>query len=146
MNFENKTESVPNDTTITIEPTSVKNACCGIYGLRNKLHPERWYVGQSLNIPKRWMKYDGLRCRSQRKLYNALRKYGVDTFEKVVLETCPADGDILNSRESYWVEKLDAVNLGYNLRHGGNYGGRPSEESRNRMRKSHLGKSSPRKG
>lgn len=146
MNSENKQESVLNDTTINTTKLSVPNVCCGIYGLQNKLKPEKWYVGQSLNIPKRWSKYDGLKCKSQRKLYNALRKYGIDAFTKVILENCERNKSILNDRETFWVQKLDAVNLGYNLRSGGDGGGIPSEESRAKMRSARLGKTSPRKG
>ena len=130
MNSENKQESLPNDTTKTIEPMSVPNVCCGIYGLRNKLN-NKWYVGQSIDIIKRWEGYDTMHCKSQRKLYNALVKYGVGAFDKIILEQCPSDQ--LNDREDYWVVEKDSIENGYNIRSGGGSRGRHSTETRRLM-------------
>lgn len=137
MNSENKQESVPSDTTKTIDPMSVPNECCGIYGLRNKLN-DKWYVGQSINIVKRWEGYDTMHCKSQRKLYNALVKYGVDAFDKVILEQCPSDR--LNEREDYWVIEKDAIENGYNIRSGGGSRGRHSTETKRLMSVAAIGR------
>src|SRR5579872_4831653 len=51
-------------------------------------------------------------------LNNAIRKYGKDNFEVIVLETCSVD--ILNEREQYYIEKLSSLYPnGYNLTIGG---------------------------
>ena len=148
MNSENKQEPVPNDTTKLTEPTSVPNVCCGIYGLRNKING-KWYVGQSLDIYKRWDKaYRRLNCKSQPKIRNALLKYGYDAFEKVILERLPNDIPTLNEREIYWIKFYNSVDDGYNLTAGGNRvgknftttGWKHSEETKERLRQMRIGK------
>lgn len=91
-----------------------------IYGLKCKV-TDKWYVGQSWNVKKRWWTYSKYECRNQPKLYNALVKYGIDAFEKSILEENITDQDTLDAREDYWTEKYDCVNNGYNChigRHG----------------------------
>ncbi len=103
-------------TTNETEKLSVKNVCCGIYGLRNKANG-KWYVGQSTDIHRRWrLAYKNMGCIKQRKIYNALRKYGYDSFDKVVLEECENNQETLNVRETHWVMFHDSINRGYNLR------------------------------
>jgi group I intron endonuclease len=87
----------------------------GIYGLQNKLKPEKWYIGQSRNIKKRWSKYQQMDCKNQPKLYNALQKYGYDGFTRVVLEECAADENTLKEREAYWATHYNSVEMGYNV-------------------------------
>jgi predicted GIY-YIG superfamily endonuclease len=53
MNEQGATQK---DTIKTIEMLFAQSACCGIYGLRNKLNG-KWYVGQSLDIRARLMLY-----------------------------------------------------------------------------------------
>ena len=84
-----------------------------IYGLKCKV-TDKWYVGQSWNVKKRWWTYSKYECRNQPKLYNALVKYGIDAFEKSILEENITDQDTLDAREDYWTEKYDCVNNGYN--------------------------------
>lgn len=116
----NKQESECNDTTNDTANVSVLNVCCGIYGLRNKANG-KWYVGQSTDILSRWNRaYKGMRCQNQHKIYRALKKYGYDGFDKIILEECEVEK--LNDREVYWSEYYDSINGGYNLRVGG--GGR----------------------
>lgn len=50
-------------------------------------------------------------------LYNAMRKYGVDTFQVNLIEEC--DNDILNEREKYWIQHYDSFYNGYNMTLGG---------------------------
>jgi len=115
----NSTEPVSNDTITDTESQSLKKECCGIYGLRNKIN-NKWYVGQSFNILTRWDKaYRRMHCKSQLKIYAALKKYGYEMFEKVVLEECKPDLEILNKREVFWVTKLDSIDNGYNIHPGG---------------------------
>ncbi len=128
----NSHESAPNDTTKTIEPTSVPNACCGIYGLKNKTNG-KWYVGQSTDILSRWDRaYKGMRCQNQHKIYRALKKYGYNGFDKIILEECGVEQ--LNDREVYWSEYYDSINNGYNLRVGGGRKGALSFETKEKLR------------
>lgn len=94
----------------------------GIYGLQNKVRPEKWYVGQSSNIEDRWdYAYRRLHCKSQRKIYHALIKHGYDGFNKVILEECQKES--LDDRETYWVKQKNALVIGYNLAKPGQFAG-----------------------
>lgn len=108
----NNLESAPQDTTNAIEPKFSENECCGIYGLKNKING-KWYVGQSINIARRFKEYKMLKCRRQHKIYAALKKYGFDGFDAVVLEKCHREK--LNEQESYWIDYYNAIDMGYNI-------------------------------
>ncbi len=128
----NKQESECNDTTNDTASVSVPNVCCGIYGLRNKANG-KWYVGQSTDILSRWNRaYKGMRCQNQHKIYRALKKYGYDGFDKIILEECGVEQ--LDSREVYWSEYYDSINNGYNLRVGGGRKGALSFETKEKLR------------
>lgn len=113
----------------------------GIHGLKNNI-TNKWYIGQSINIPDRWKTYSNLECRKQRKLFNALLKYGYDEFEKVVLEGCAPDVNVLNPREDYWIDYYDSINGGYNIRRAGGKGPTP-QETKDRMSNSQKGRPCP---
>lgn len=86
----------------------------GIYKIENP--KGKIYIGQSVNIYKRFLSYAGLRnCKEQVKLYNSLIKYGVDNhiFEIV----CECDVDELNEKERFYQDKYDVVDNGLNLRY-----------------------------
>lgn len=106
----------------------------GIYGLRCVV-TGKWYVGQSLDIQSRMGDYRNLRCKNQRKLYYALKKYGYDGFEKSIIETCDPVEWILDYREMYWIRHLNSVENGYNLSVGGrsNHGCKHTDEWKRRM-------------
>ena len=50
-------------------------------------------------------------------ILRAINKYGADKFKFRVIEEC--DDDKVNERETYWIEKLDSCNNGYNITLGG---------------------------
>ena len=60
-------------------------------------------------------------------LKNAIKKYGKTNFLKIILEYC-STMEMLNEREQYWINFLDATNkkIGYNLLSGGQGDGRKS--------------------
>ena len=58
----------------------------GIYLIRNPLNA--CYVGQSIDIERRWKSYKRLDCKSQRKLYQSLVFFGVQNHEFIVLVRC----------------------------------------------------------
>jgi group I intron endonuclease len=74
------------------------------------------YVGQSNDIGNRFSKYKGLHCYKQRKLYNSLKKYGVENHIFEIIEECAFEE--LNVRERYWQEFYDVLNpnKGLNLK------------------------------
>jgi group I intron endonuclease len=132
-----------NDITNETAVLSAKSACCGIYGLRNKI-TGKWYVGQSRDIWQRWRKYRRLDCKNQWKLLYALKKYGVGSFDEVLIEECDEVDWIMDYREMYWMRKYDCLHNGYNIREGGSHG-KMSAESRLRMSVSGKGKKKPKR-
>ena len=70
----------------------------GVYRITN---PKGFvYVGSSKDIVTRWKWYKKLRCTSQGKLCNSLKKYGVENHIFEVIEEC--DIKILLERELYY--------------------------------------------
>lgn len=114
---------------------------CGIYGLRH-LTTDRWYIGQSRDIYYRWNKaYDRMHCKNQIKLWRALKRYGVESFEKRIIELCDLDipQEVLDKKETSWITHFNSVENGYNLTYGGRCG-KKSEETRRRISESNTGK------
>ncbi|HMS90704.1 MAG TPA: NUMOD3 domain-containing DNA-binding protein [Candidatus Absconditabacterales bacterium] len=84
----------------------------GIYKITNP--KGRIYVGQSIDIEKRFNQYKQLtHCKSQKKLYNSLKKYGISEHVFEVLEECSLKE--LNRRERYWQEYFNVLHEGLNL-------------------------------
>lgn len=90
----------------------------GIYKITNLING-KMYVGQSVNIERRWREersavnspcdheYFSPKCR-------AMRKYGLDNFSFEILEECNIE--LLNQREKYWADTLNTYTPnGYNV-------------------------------
>lgn len=94
------------------------------------------YIGQTI---KRSIYYRG----GGKSLSNAIRKYGVHSFVKEVLEECGCRED-LDDRERYWIKYFNSTNksIGYNIATGGNSasGYRHSEETKRKMGESRKGR------
>ena len=137
----NKLESECNVIISDTEKKSSPSACRGIYGLQNKLSPDKWYVGQSLDILSRWdIAYKRMYCKKQPKIYNALKKYGYENFEKVVLEEC--DESVLTEREDFWMKYYNSIENGYNIREASSKGS-VAEETKQKISKSMKGRKYP---
>jgi DNA-directed RNA polymerase specialized sigma24 family protein len=113
---------------------------CGIYKLispNNKI-----YVGQSINIEKRWIDHKRrAKKKSTRhsfKLYNSVRKYGWENFIKEIAEICTPER--LNDREIYYIDLCDSLNSGLNGRSGGNSNWKTTQDTKNKLRSCNLGK------
>ena len=86
----------------------------GIYLVTNKVNGHQ-YVGQSVDIKRRWIEHTCPSSISNNRTINkAYRKYGKENFVYEVLEEC-AESE-LDEREIYWIEKLRPV---YNMTKGG---------------------------
>lgn len=74
----------------------------------------RVYIGQSINIKKRWEGYSfPSSLHFQPKLYRSLLKYGWGGHKKEIIEQC--DKSKLNERETYWKQiELDKVGGDWN--------------------------------
>ena len=95
------------------------------------------YIGQTIHsIEKRFEQHQKRsRCR---RIYNAIKKYGWENFEKDWYY-CP-DED-LNKHDELMVEVLGTLSPnGYNLREGGGSRGKASKETKQKIRESRLGK------
>lgn len=82
----------------------------GIYKITSPSN--KIYIGQAIDITKRWAKYKRLNCKRQPKLYNSFIKYSVEKHLFEVIEYC--DIEQLNTRERYWQDFYDVVNTGLN--------------------------------
>lgn len=81
----------------------------GIYLLTNLLNKDQ-YVGQSIDLGKRFTKYftlSYLKNRNTLVISRALIKYGYANFSISILEYC--DKDILNEREQYYMDVIKPV-------------------------------------
>ena len=129
---------------------------CGIYMIKNKIDG-KMYVGQAVNIEKRWTKH----CGGYYDTYidRAIKKYGKDNFELIVLRECEKDSDLLNKLEKHYIKKYNTFEdkNHYNLTPGGDFnpsklpevrkkmsearkGTHHSQETRKKMSETHKGK------
>lgn len=77
----------------------------GIYKITSPSN--RVYIGQSVDIEKRFYTYRKLLCSGQKRLYNSFLKHGVEKHIFEVIEECSID--MLNERERYWQEFYDVL-------------------------------------
>ena len=94
----------------------------GIYKIENKEN-KLVYIGQSVNIERRWKDHRNKAFNSNSKdysipLYKDFRKYGLDKFKFEILEECLKEE--LNVKEQYWIEYYNSFFNGYNESFGGN--------------------------
>lgn len=90
---------------------------CGIYKITNKIN-QKCYIGQSVDIKRRWRSHKNDATKIDYPLYLAFHKYGIENFSFEVIEEC--DRDKLNEREIYWIEYYNSYYQGYNQTLGGN--------------------------
>lgn len=75
-----------------------KEKIIGIYKITNP--KGKVYVGQSIDIIRRWQVYKKKRTKSQPRIFYSLEKYGWDSHIFEVLEEC--NKEKLHEREIYW--------------------------------------------
>lgn len=95
---------------------------CFIYKIENKVN-KKCYIGFTTDFEKR--KKDHLRYCSygqRSKLYNAIRKYGVDGFKWDVIYISTDRQDTLEVMEQVFIDLHDSINSGYNQKEGGRGG------------------------
>ena len=96
-----------------------KGVVCGIYKITN-LITEQCYIGQSVDVSKRWKDHCkcglGIDASVTNKLYNAMQKDGVWNFTFELLEQCPKE--LLNEKESFWIQMYQSNTFGYNTTKG----------------------------
>lgn len=116
-----------------------QNVIIGIYKITNP--KGKIYIGQSIDILKRFNQYKLLHCKAQRKLYNSLLKYGVDKHLFEIIIEC----DILelNENERYYQEIyfcLGMKGLNLCLVNSNSRSGKHSEETKKLIGLKSLGR------
>lgn len=85
-----------------------------IYKIRNTIN-EKLYVGQTNEtLEQRFKRHMGYQSReNDTKFYRAVRKYGRENFYIEQIEEV-ATREEATDKESYWIDKLDTIEHGYN--------------------------------
>ena len=105
----------------------VKEKICGIYKITNLING-KIYIGQALDIYRRWGKHKGNAFNKNSReydypIYRAIRKYGLENFSFEIIEECSVEE--LDEKEIYYIKKYNSCTLwknshGYNQTIGGN--------------------------
>jgi group I intron endonuclease len=110
----------------------------GIYKITSPTN--RIYIGQSVDIERRFRFYRNLNCKGQPVLYSSMLKYGSDSHTFEIIEEC--SHELLNVRERYWQDFYCVLNGGLNC-HLTSTDELPklhSQETKDKIAKSHTGK------
>lgn len=85
----------------------------GIYKITNP--SGKIYIGQSVDIKRRFIDYKKSLKKQQIRLYNSIKKYGYENHIFEVIEECNIE--LLNERERYWQDYYNVLsNNGLNCR------------------------------
>ena len=109
----------------------------GVYQIRNIVNG-KVYVGSAVYLRRRWnrhLSYLRNNAHANKKLQYAFNKYGENNFVFEILEEV-SDKTQLTAVEQKYIDKLDAVHSGYNIRliAESNLGLKYSEEAKAHMR------------
>ena len=99
------------------------------------------YIGQSVDIEKRFSVYNGLHCKNQPILYKSFIKYSVEKHKFEIL--CECEILELNDKERYYQDFYSAIGkngLNCKLTASNDKSGIFSEETKQRISQSHKGK------
>ena len=121
-----------------------------IYVLTNK-ETEKKYIGQAVcylsngkkwGAIKRWQSHINRAMNNIcecRLLENAIRKYGFNSFDILIIHTCPIEE--LNYWENFYIQEFNTITPnGYNLMTGGGNGRTHTQETKELMSKTRTGK------
>jgi len=111
----------------------------GIYKITNP--KSKIYIGQSIDIDRRFRFYKKINCKSQTKLYNSLKYYGFDNHKFEIITEC-LDFE-LNDLERYYQDLYDVSgNMGLNciLTTSKNRSGKMSKESIQKISNANKGR------
>lgn len=94
---------------------------CGIYKITN-LQTNECYIGQSLDVYKRWNEHCkcglGIDTPAGNKLYKSIQQYGLENFSFELIEECSKEE--LNEKEKYFIDFYSAKTFGFNGNEGNN--------------------------
>ena len=110
----------------------------GIYKITSPKN--KTYIGQSVDIKKRFSAYKRLKCEHQIRLYRSLKKYGVENHKFLII--CECELSELNDLERHYQEKYNAIGVnGMNCRltESSDKSGYCSEETKLKIKKNSIG-------
>jgi len=84
----------------------------GIYKITNP--KGKIYIGQSIDIDRRFNEYKKLLCNQSKKLYNSLKKYSPNLHKFEILEECNMNE--LSDKEEYYILKYNSHINGLNIK------------------------------
>lgn len=115
------------------------NNYCTLYLLTNMING-KIYVGQTWSTTEIRMGDDGSRYKNSIKLFNAIKKYGVDNFAYNFLAFAHSQ-EVADELENQFIELYHSRDpkIGYNLKGGGSVG-KHSEETKQKISKTLTGK------
>ena len=113
----------------------------GIYKITSP--SKRVYIGQSINIEKRFADYSKIsNCNNQTKLYNSFKKYGIENHSFEVIIECKESQ--LNELERYYQDLYNAIHpkhgLNCKLTKSTDRKAVLSEETKKKISKAHTGR------
>lgn len=117
----------------------------GIYKITSPSN--KVYIGQSIDIHNRRLKYKRLTVKGQIRIYRSLLKYGFDAHNFDIIEECSIEQ--LNEREIYYKQlELNKVQGDWNQvlfcdLYDKNKGGYKSEETKRKISEANKGRSKP---
>jgi len=77
------------------------------------------YIGKATDFNKRLKSHKKkIKNGTKSKFYDACKKYKIDNFEIIILESNLIDIQ-MNIKEIYWIKYYDTFNNGYNMTEGG---------------------------
>ena len=95
------------------------NEKCGIYKITNKEN-KLCYIGQAKKIRERWREHMkcglGIDTPANNKLYQAMKKEGIDNFTFEMLEECTIEN--LDEKEAFYINLYNSYDYGYNSNRG----------------------------
>jgi group I intron endonuclease len=116
----------------------LKNLNKNIIGIYKITSPSgKIYIGQSINIHRRFKEYKRMSCFQQPKIYNSLKKYSPENHIFEIIEECLIEQ--LNEKEKYYKIYFNSINEGLNCELNDNGVGPRSKEVKDKIGKFHKG-------
>jgi group I intron endonuclease len=107
----------------------------GIYKISSPT--KKIYIGQSIDIERRFKEYKKLYCKPQRKLYFSLKKHGIENHIFEIIEECSEN--MLLERETYWKNHYKVLEIPSLCCRIDGKGGKNSKETNNLISQGNTG-------